>query len=99
MTTARGGAARRTYDGLNVSDITLQDYIAVKPKDAAFLPHSAARYQTKRFRKAQVRRAGRRRRVRRGGGACSPARAAGSAPSSSACATRSCSTVATTARS
>lgn len=46
---------RRTYDGLNVSDITLQDYIAVKPKDAAFLPHSAARYQTKRFRKAQVR--------------------------------------------
>ncbi|KJE89920.1 ribosomal protein S5 isoform A [Capsaspora owczarzaki ATCC 30864] len=35
------------------SDITLTDYIAVKGKGAAFLPHTAGRYQSKRFRKAQ----------------------------------------------
>jgi hypothetical protein len=30
----------------------LQDYIAVKEKSAKYLPHSAGRYQVKRFRKA-----------------------------------------------
>lgn len=35
------------------SDISLQDYIAVTGKFAKFLPHSAGRYQAKRFRKAQ----------------------------------------------
>uniref|UniRef100_A0A183EY07 Ribosomal_S7 domain-containing protein n=1 Tax=Gongylonema pulchrum TaxID=637853 RepID=A0A183EY07_9BILA len=30
----------------------LQDYIAVKGKSAKYLPHSAGRYQVKRFRKA-----------------------------------------------
>lgn len=30
-----------------------QDYIAVKEKHAKYLPHSAGRYQVKRFRKAQ----------------------------------------------
>lgn len=32
----------------------LQDYIAVKTTDAVYLPHTAGRYQMKRFRKAQV---------------------------------------------
>merc|ERR1711962_305133 len=33
-----------------VNDLSLKDYIAVMPK---FLPHSAGRYASKRFRKAQ----------------------------------------------
>jgi len=37
----------------NVSDMSLQDYIAVKEKYAKFLPHSSGRYAAKRFRKAQ----------------------------------------------
>ncbi|KHJ93090.1 ribosomal protein S7p/S5e [Oesophagostomum dentatum] len=37
---------------VNVSDITLVDYIAVKDKCAKYLPHSAGRYQVMRFRKA-----------------------------------------------
>lgn len=36
-----------------VSDIALEDYIAAKPKYAVYVPHSAGRYQSKRFRKAQ----------------------------------------------
>lgn len=36
-----------------VSDIALEDYIAAKPKYAVYVPHSAGRYQQKRFRKAQ----------------------------------------------
>merc|ERR1712226_892142 len=40
-------------DEINVSDMSLQDYIAVKEKSAKFLPHSAGRYAVKRFRKAQ----------------------------------------------
>lgn len=44
----------RTYDDISVStDISLEDYIAVKGKAATFLPHTAQRYQKKRFRKAQ----------------------------------------------
>jgi len=39
-------------DDVNVGDISLADYIAVKEKHAKFLPHSAGRYQAKRFRKA-----------------------------------------------
>merc|ERR1712032_1262849 len=35
------------------SDMSLQDYIAVKEKYAKYLPHSAGRYAAKRFRKAQ----------------------------------------------
>merc|ERR1712216_547774 len=42
-----------SYDDVEVTDISLVDYIAVKPKNATFLPHTAGRYQVKRFRKAQ----------------------------------------------
>jgi hypothetical protein len=38
---------------LQISDIALEDYIAVKPKSAVFVPHTAGRYQKRRFRKAQ----------------------------------------------
>lgn len=36
-----------------VNDISLEDYIAVKPKYARFTTHSAGRFQKRRFRKAQ----------------------------------------------
>lgn len=36
-----------------VNDMSLEDYVAVKPKYAVVVPHTAGRYQTKRFRKAQ----------------------------------------------
>merc|ERR1712010_347708 len=43
-------------DDIEVNDISLEDYIAVKssanPKYAVYLPHTAQRYQAKRFRKA-----------------------------------------------
>lgn len=35
--------------------MSLADYIGVKGKYAKYLPHTAGRYQKKRFRKAQVR--------------------------------------------
>ncbi|RWW71943.1 hypothetical protein BHE74_00020267, partial [Ensete ventricosum] len=39
---------------MQVSDISLADYIAVTPpKHATYLPHTAGRYSVKRFRKAQ----------------------------------------------
>jgi len=41
-----------SYDEIEVNDISLLDYIAVKPKYARWLPHSAARFNVKRFRKA-----------------------------------------------
>jgi len=44
---------RWSLNDLQVSDISLQDYIAVKEKYARYLPHSGGRYQVKRFRKAQ----------------------------------------------
>lgn len=44
---------RWSCDEITISDISLQDYIAVKEKFARFLPHSAGRYAAKRFRKAQ----------------------------------------------
>merc|ERR1719334_2221357 len=40
-------------DDVQIGDISLQDYIAVKEKYAKYLPHSSGRYQVKRFRKAQ----------------------------------------------
>ena len=42
-----------TFDDIEISDISLEDYIAVKGKHATYLPHTALRYQKKRFRKAQ----------------------------------------------
>uniref|UniRef100_A0A0N5AGI6 Ribosomal_S7 domain-containing protein n=1 Tax=Syphacia muris TaxID=451379 RepID=A0A0N5AGI6_9BILA len=41
-----------SLDEVQVSDISLVDYIAVREKSARYLPHSAGRYQVKRFRKA-----------------------------------------------
>merc|ERR1719321_383055 len=41
-----------SYDDVSVDDISLEDYIAVKPKFAVYLPHTAQRYQSVRFRKA-----------------------------------------------
>ena len=37
---------------LQVQDISLEDYIAVKTKYAVYVPHTAGRYQKRRFRKA-----------------------------------------------
>ncbi|KAH3762624.1 Ribosomal protein S5/S7, eukaryotic/archaeal [Pelomyxa schiedti] len=44
-----------TYGDVVVNDISLVDYIALKQKDkfAQYLPHTAGRYNVKRFRKAQ----------------------------------------------
>merc|ERR1712170_32673 len=44
---------KRSADDVQVSDISLTDYIPVKEKYAKYLPHSAGRYQVKRFRKTQ----------------------------------------------
>merc|ERR1711907_895924 len=44
---------RWSFEEVEISDISLEDYIAVKPKYAQYLPHSAGRFQKKRFRKAQ----------------------------------------------
>jgi len=40
-------------EDVSVSDMCLQDYVAVKEKYARYLPHSAGRFAAKRFRKAQ----------------------------------------------
>merc|ERR1712146_441316 len=40
-------------EDVEVKDMSLEDYIACKPKFAQFLPHSQGRWQKKRFRKAQ----------------------------------------------
>ncbi|WP_395241783.1 hypothetical protein, partial [Salmonella sp. s51933] len=40
-------------DEVQVGDISLTDYIAVKEKNSVYLPHTAGRYAAKRFRKAQ----------------------------------------------
>eukprot|EP00744_Colponema_vietnamica_P000151 GILI01000283.1.p1 GENE.GILI01000283.1~~GILI01000283.1.p1 ORF type:complete len:218 (+),score=74.35 GILI01000283.1:67-654(+) len=42
-----------TYDDVEVADISLTDYIALKGKAVVYIPHTAGRYQVKRFRKAQ----------------------------------------------
>lgn len=44
---------RWSSDDIDISDISVSDYIAVKEKHAKYLPHSAGRFATKRFRKAQ----------------------------------------------
>lgn len=40
-------------DDVHINEMSLQDYIAVKEKNAKYIPHSAGRYAAKRFRKAQ----------------------------------------------
>uniref|UniRef100_A0A061SQ52 Small subunit ribosomal protein S5e n=1 Tax=Tetraselmis sp. GSL018 TaxID=582737 RepID=A0A061SQ52_9CHLO len=42
-----------SFEEIEVKDMSLEDYIAVKTKSAVFVPHTAGRYQKKRFRKAQ----------------------------------------------
>jgi len=42
-----------SFEDIEVNDISLEDYIAVKRKYATFAPHTAGRYAAKRFRKAQ----------------------------------------------
>ena len=44
---------RWTFDDIQVTDIALEDYVAVKSKHATFLPHTAGRYAAQRFKKAQ----------------------------------------------
>ena len=41
-----------SFDDIEIRDISLVDYIAVKGDHATYLPHTAGRYQKKRFRKA-----------------------------------------------
>jgi small subunit ribosomal protein S5e len=41
------------YSEIEVGDISLEDYIAVKTKSAQFVPFSSGHFQTKRFRKAK----------------------------------------------
>ena len=38
---------------VEVTDVSLKDYIGVKDRFAVYVPHTAGRYQTKRFRKTQ----------------------------------------------
>merc|ERR1712048_6799 len=46
---------RWTYEDLNISDKTLEIYISVHTsKQKVFVPHTAGRYQLKRFRKASM---------------------------------------------
>lgn len=42
-----------SFEDVEVSDISLQDYIAAKSNRATFLPHTGGRYQVKRFKKAE----------------------------------------------
>ena len=44
-----------SYDDVTIGDISLADYLSVKqkPRFQTFLPHTAGRYNVKRFRKAQ----------------------------------------------
>ncbi|KAL6214954.1 hypothetical protein ACLB2K_014386 [Fragaria x ananassa] len=45
---------RWTFEGVEVTDLSLQDYIGVnQAKHATYVPHTAGRYSVKRFRKAQ----------------------------------------------
>ncbi|PPD69167.1 hypothetical protein GOBAR_DD33957 [Gossypium barbadense] len=45
---------RWSFEEVQVSDISLSDYIGVQPfKHATYVPHTAGRYLVKRFRKAQ----------------------------------------------
>mmetsp|Transcript_9249 Transcript_9249/g.18839 ORF Transcript_9249/g.18839 Transcript_9249/m.18839 type:complete len:194 (-) Transcript_9249:2027-2608(-) len=42
-----------SFEDIEVSDLPLKDYIAVERKYAVYLPHTAGRYNAKRFRKSQ----------------------------------------------
>merc|ERR1711937_511052 len=42
-----------SFEEVTCHDISLEDYLAVKPKHATYLPHTAGRYSKVRFRKAQ----------------------------------------------
>lgn len=42
-----------SYDSLQVDDISLTDYIAIREGQQVFVPHTAGRYQKRRFRKGQ----------------------------------------------
>lgn len=44
---------RWSFESIRVDDLCLQDYIAVNQRSAVYLPHTAGRYNVKRFRKAQ----------------------------------------------
>ncbi|GMP74903.1 hypothetical protein CsSME_00032167 [Camellia sinensis var. sinensis] len=45
---------RWVFDDIQISDMSVTDYIAVNPvKLATYVPHTAGRYSVKRFRKAQ----------------------------------------------
>ncbi|GAW79355.1 40S ribosomal protein S5 [Plasmodium gonderi] len=41
-----------SYEDVNIADLSLVDYIAVSQKACVYTPHTAGRYQKKRFRKA-----------------------------------------------
>uniref|UniRef100_A0A6A7G1S9 Ribosomal protein S5 n=1 Tax=Hirondellea gigas TaxID=1518452 RepID=A0A6A7G1S9_9CRUS len=41
-----------SYEDIIVTDVSLADYISIDKTAIVYLPHSAGRYQTKRFRKA-----------------------------------------------
>lgn len=43
-----------SYDDVEISDISLEDYIAVNKKYCVYLPHTAGRYARKRFRKVHA---------------------------------------------
>jgi small subunit ribosomal protein S5e len=42
-----------SFEGNECPDISLQDYLAIKPQNALYVPHTAGRYSKVRFRKAQ----------------------------------------------
>ena len=44
---------RWSFEDVEVKDMSLEDYIACRPKYAQFLPHSQGRWQKKPFRKAK----------------------------------------------
>jgi small subunit ribosomal protein S5e len=44
----------RALEEVEISDISLVDYVGVKGKHANYLNHTAGRYQRKSFRKAHV---------------------------------------------
>eukprot|EP00917_Polyrhabdina_sp_WS-2016_P028908 GHVP01061614.1.p1 GENE.GHVP01061614.1~~GHVP01061614.1.p1 ORF type:complete len:214 (+),score=28.36 GHVP01061614.1:25-666(+) len=41
-----------SYEDLEVADLSLKDYIAIRDKACVYVPHTSGRYQVKRFRKA-----------------------------------------------
>lgn len=45
-------ALRRSFEDIEVSDLCLLDFMAIRNSGAVYLPHTGGRYQTKRFRKA-----------------------------------------------